>query len=87
MADRGLNPLKWKSRHLVTWAVLTLLGAAVGLLFGWAISPFAHSQGAGLGTMLIAWLHYPMAYWPYAAAGAVTAALAYYSADLLTGAR
>jgi hypothetical protein len=85
MADRGLNPLTWKRRHLVTWAVLTLLGAAGGVLFGWAISPFAHSGDPG--TLFIAWLHYPIAYWPYAAAGAVTVALAYYAADLLTGAR
>jgi hypothetical protein len=87
MADRGLNPLTWKRRHLVTWAAFILLGAAGGLLFGWAISPFSHWRGADLGTMFIAWLHYPVGYWPYAVAGAVTAGLAYYSADLLTGAR
>ena len=37
--------------------------------------------------MMAAWLHYPVAYWPYVGAGAVTFGLAYYAADLLTGAR
>jgi hypothetical protein len=87
MADRGLNPLTWKRRHLVTWAVLILLGAAGGLLFGWVLSPFSRLPGADTGTLFIAWLQYPMAAWPYMAAGAVTAGLAYYAADLLTGAR
>ena len=86
MADRGLNPLTWKRRHLVTWAVLILLGAAGGLLFGWVLSPFSHMAG-DKEEMFFAWLHYPMAAWPYMAAGAVTAGLAYYAADLLTGAR
>ena len=33
----------------------------------------------------MAWLHYPQAWWPFAAIGAVTGGLAYYSGDLLTG--
>ena len=37
--------------------------------------------------MAFAWLHYPEAYLPYVAASAITAGLAYYAADLLTGAR
>ena len=37
------------------------------------------------GTLFLAWLHYPQSYWPWVAAGAATAGLAYYSADLLTG--
>jgi len=37
--------------------------------------------------MFLAWLHYPMAYWPWFVFGAVVAGLAFYAADLLTGAR
>jgi len=85
--DPGLNPLTWKRRHLATWAVLVLFGGAVGLVFGWVVSPFSRVQHGDLQAMLVAWLHYPQAYCPYVAAGAVRAGLAYYAADLLTGAR
>ena len=84
--DSGLNPLVWKRRHLVTWAGLILLGGALGLVFAWVVSPFSRVQGDA-PVMFVAWLHYPLAYWPYLAVGAVTAGLAYYAADLLTGAR
>jgi hypothetical protein len=84
-----MNPLKWKWQHLVTWAALIIAGALVGMLFAWLVSPFSHLQvqGADRHTMFAAFLHYPWTYWPYIAAGAVAAGLAYYSADLLTGAR
>lgn len=85
--DRGLNPLTWKRRHLMTWAALVLVGGAIGFVFGWAISPFSYIQKANRQDMIVAWLHYPEAYWPYVAAGAITFGLAYYAADLLTGAR
>ena len=85
--DRGLNPLTWKRRHLLTWAALIVLGGAVGLVFGWGVSPFSRVPQGDAQIMMAAWLHYPVAYWPYVAAGAVTFGLAYYAADLLTGAR
>jgi hypothetical protein len=85
MPDRGLNPLTWKKRHLIACAALMFAGAVAGFLFGWFITPLSRSQNAE--TFFVAWLHYPGAYWPYMAAGAITAGLAYYSADLLTGAR
>jgi hypothetical protein len=87
MMDNGLNPMRWQRRHLVTWAALVACGGVGGLIFGWFVSPFSRSKGADTATMIVTWLHFPMAYWPYVAAGAVTAGLAYYSADLLTGAR
>jgi hypothetical protein len=37
--------------------------------------------------MIMAWLHYPEAWWPYVGAGALVTGLAYYAGDLLTGAR
>lgn len=86
MADRGLNPLTWKGRHLAIWALLMLIGAAAGLVFGWFLTPLSRLPAGGQ-SLFVAWLHYPAAYWPYMAAGAVTAGLAYYAADLLTGAR
>ena len=83
--DNGLNPLHWKRRHLVTWAALMALGGVGGLLLGWFLSPFSKLKTPDAA--ILAWLHYPASYWPYVAAGAVTAGLAYYSADLLTGSR
>ena len=84
--DRGLNPLTWQRRHLVTWAGLSVAGAATGVVFGWFLSPFSRLGGLDVAAIL-AWLHYPQSYLPCVAAGAITAAMAYYAADLLTGAR
>jgi hypothetical protein len=85
--DRGLNPLTWKRHHLMTWAALVFLGGIVGAVFGWVVSPFSHMQHSNAQIIVVAWLHHPEAYWPYVAAGAITFGLAYYAADLLTGAR
>ena len=82
-----MNPLNWKKEHLIIWAALIALGGVAGVIFGWLVSPFSRAQGDNTGAMLLVYLHYPAAYWPWAAAGAVLAGLAYYSADLLTGAR
>jgi hypothetical protein len=82
-----LNPLNWKKRHLVIWAATTAVGGLAGLIFGWLASPFSRSQGPNTAAMFFTWLHYPTAYLPWAAVGAVIAGLAYYSADLLTGFR
>jgi hypothetical protein len=82
-----LNPLNWKKEHLVIWAALILAGGAAGVIFGWLVSPFSRAQGANTAAMFLVYLHYPASYWPWVAAGAVLAGAAYYSADLLTGAR
>jgi hypothetical protein len=82
-----MNPLTWKRVHLLAWAVTILAGALAGMIVGWLSSSLSQVQGTDTGTMLVAWLHYPEAWWPFAAIGAVTGGLAYYSGDLLTGAR
>jgi hypothetical protein len=82
-----MNPLAWKRVHLLAWAITILAGALAGMIVGWLSSSLSQVQGADTGTMLMAWLHYPEAWWPFAAIGAVTGGLAYYSGDLLTGAR
>jgi hypothetical protein len=80
-----MNPLHWERQHLVAWGVITILGALVGMLFGWLLSPFSRVQEVDVGTFFIAWLHYPVAYWPWLAFGAIFAALAFYAGNLLTG--
>jgi len=86
--DSGLNPGTWKRSHLLVWALLVILGGIAGMIFGWLVSPFAAlAPQTGATTMLAAWLHYPQAYWPFIIGGALVAGLAYYAADLLTGAR
>lgn len=82
-----MNPLEWKREHQVIWVVVILAGGVAGLLLGFLASPLSRMAGADIYVMFIAWLHYPQAFWPWVAAGAVTAGAAYYSADLLTGAR
>jgi len=82
-----LNPLAWKREHQIIWGFVILAGGVAGLLIGFLASPLSRMAGADIGLMFIAWLHYPQAFWPWVLAGAVTAGLAYYSGDLLTGAR
>ncbi len=80
-----MNPLHWKPEHQLAWAVTILAGGVMGLIFGWLTSPFSRA-GQAEAMLFVAWLHYPLAYWPWVAGGAVIAGLAYYSGDLLTGA-
>jgi hypothetical protein len=86
MIDRELNPLTWRRRHYVGWSMWIILDALAGLAVGWYASPF-RIQSDDLAAMILAWLHYPGMWWRYVLAGAVTGGLAYYSMDLLTGAR
>jgi hypothetical protein len=81
--DDAMNPLHWKRWHLAAWAAVTLAGAVLGMMLGWLRSPFAN----GTRGLFAAWLHYPMAYWPWLGIGAVVAGLSFYSANLLTGSR
>lgn len=56
MMDRGLNPLTWERRHLVTWEAMCMAGAVGGLVFAWFLSSF--SRLGGVDVILIrAWLH------------------------------
>jgi hypothetical protein len=81
-----MNPLHWKHSHQLAWIASMMAGGVVGLIFSWLISPLSRGGQGDLAALMV-WLHFPFAYWPYVAAGAVTAGLAYYSGDLLTGAR
>jgi len=84
-SQNQLNPLTWKHAHIVAWLAVCLSGGLFATLLGYIRSPFG--QAGDQETMFFAWLHYPMAYWPWFVFGAVVAGLAFYAADLLTGAR
>lgn len=79
------NPLTWKHAHLAAWLVVSLSGGLFATMLGYIRSPFGQADSQGV--MFLAWLHYPMAYWPWFVFGALVAGLAFYAADLLTGAR
>lgn len=81
-----MNPLHWKRAHQIALFVSMTAGGVIGLIFAWMVSPFSH-LGQVDGVVLLAWLHFPVSYLPFVIVGAVTGGLAYYSADLLTGAR
>ena len=83
--DPQLNPLNWKHAHLAAWVIVCLSGGLLAAMLGYLRSPFG--QAPGQDFMFLAWLHYPMAYWPWFLFGAIVAGLAFYAADLLTGAR
>ena len=82
-----MNPLHWKREHQIAWAITMLAGAAAGMILGWFASPFSHLWGANTGFLFLAWLHYPVTYWPWLLGGAIAGGLTYYASDLLTGAR
>jgi hypothetical protein len=77
-----INPLRWKLEHQIAWIVACLLGAVVGVLYGFSHSQFG-SVGAGQGVHFLFWLQHPEFYWHWASFGAVIAGLAFYLARLL----
>jgi hypothetical protein len=79
--------LTWKRAHQIAWVITMLAGGCVGMILGWFASPFSHMWRADAGTMFLAWLHYPMTYWPWVLGGAIIGGLTYYAGDLITGAR
>ena len=86
-SGRDLNPLNWQHRHKIAWAVTMLAGGCAGMILGWFASPFSQMWGADTGVLFLAWLHYPVTYWPWVLGGAIAGGLTYYAGDLLTGAR
>ena len=81
----GMHPWgKW-GRNFVEYGVAAIRAAVEDAGIDYRDIQFV--AGADTMTMALAWLRYPGAWWPWSLAGAVTAGLAYYAADLLTGAR
>jgi len=82
---RQLNPLHWKHAHLIAWVIVCLSGGICATMLAYVRSPFGQADHQSM--MFFAWLHYPMAYWPWFVFGAFVAGAGFYAADLLTGAR
>jgi hypothetical protein len=67
----------------MAWGIFVLLGAVLGVLLGWLWSPFSHLQGLEIGSIFVAWIQSPGAYWPWLVFGAAIAGLAFYASQLL----
>jgi len=80
-----MTPLRWSPEHRLAWAIVSVLGAVIGLFVAMML---AESQipGASAGVMgvyIIEWLAHPALYWPFPLFGFLIAALAFYAAKLL----
>jgi hypothetical protein len=76
-----MNPFRWRREHQVAWLVTCVLGALVGLCFGFILS-LAQSGGSVAGPWLAVWIQVPQLYWPWPVFGAAIAGLASYAARL-----
>ena len=87
-----INPLSWRREQLVAWGIITLIGAILGLVFGWFQSPFyvlthgtVSGEWANSTRIFVWWVGSPTVYWIWPFLGALLAALAFYAARLLRG--
>ena len=67
------------NRTLRAGVIICVLGAVIGMLYGFARSPLADGGGPGF----LAWLQLPEYYWPWPVFGAVISGLTYYATRLL----
>jgi hypothetical protein len=59
-------------------AVICLLGAVIGLCFGYVlIAAHARDAASFAGTVFLTWISYPDNWWPWPMFGAVIAGLSY----------
>jgi len=84
-----MNPLRWRTEHLLAGAIFCVIGAIGGVFFAWMQSA-AHIIAMGSlsgewsdysGVFLI-WLENAH-YWPWPLLGAVVAGLTFYAMRLL----
>jgi H+/Cl- antiporter ClcA len=69
----------YRSReHKIAWVVTCVLGAVIGLFYGYASSPFTES-----GAHFLAYLQNPILYWHWLLFGTVIAGLAFYAWELI----
>jgi hypothetical protein len=75
-----MNPLHWTLQHRVTWIIMSVLGAAAGLLFAYIRSPYFFLSPAW--PVFLNWLSRPASYWPWPLFGFLAAGLIFYTAQL-----
>jgi len=75
-----MNPFRWPPEHLLAWLMTCLLGAVVGLCFGFTVSlNLEHStETRAVGTWLLVWLQIPEMHWPWPIFGGTIGGLAFY---------
>jgi hypothetical protein len=74
-----MNPLHWRREHQVAALAVCLMGAIVGIIFGWFQSPVSTLYPGGF----IYWVIIPSAYWHWSLLGALLAGLGFYATYLL----
>ena len=77
-----MNPLIWKKEHQLALIVTCVLGAVLGMLFGFTVSLASFGAPDAVGTWFDAWLQNPDFYWPWPVFGVVIAGLTFYAVRL-----
>ena len=75
-----MNPLHWTRQHQLAWAVISVLGAALGALLGFIHSSFFSIMQPW--QVFVEWLSRPQSYWLWPSFGLVIAGLTFYAAQL-----
>ena len=76
-----MNPLHWTRQHRLAWAVISVLGAVLGVMLGYIHSPFFSIMQPR--QVLVEWLLRPQSYWLWPSFGFLIAGLTFYAAQLL----
>jgi fructose-specific phosphotransferase system IIC component len=75
-----MNPLHWKREHQLAWAIVSAVGAGLGLILGFIHSPFfSMSQTWQALTM---WLSSLDSYWPWPLFGFLITGVTFYAVQL-----
>jgi hypothetical protein len=75
-----MNPLHWTRPHQLAWAVISLLGAVLGVMLGFIHSPFFSIMQPW--QVFVEWLSRPQSYWLWPSFGFLIAGLVFYAAQL-----
>lgn len=76
-----MNPLRWTHEHQLAWAVVSVVGAVLGLLLGFIHSPsFSVTES---WHVFVGWLSFPEAYWLWPLFGFLVSRLIFYAVQLL----
>lgn len=76
-----MNPWHWTREHQLALIIVSLVGMAAGVLFGFIHSPYFAIFGTW--QVFATWLSHPALYWPWPLSGLVLTAVGFYGVQLL----